>query len=160
MDPNWKREMTDQNSDQDLISILTATKRIALVGASNKPDRPSYGVMQFLLRHGYEVVPVNPALAGQEIHGQKVVATLDEAGPFDMLDLFRRPTEVLEPVQEAIKLGAKTIWMQLGVVNEQAAKEARKAGLAVVMNRCPAIEMPRLGIAGPDEQHSGLIKHT
>ncbi|MDE1896908.1 MAG: CoA-binding protein [Rhodospirillales bacterium] len=141
--------MTDQNSDQQLISILTATKRIALVGASNKPDRPSYGVMQFLLRHGYEVVPVNPALAGQEIHGQKVVASLEEAGPFDMLELFRRPTEVLEPVQEAIKLGAKTIWMQLGVVNEQAAREARKAGLAVVMNRCPAIEMPRLGIAGP-----------
>ncbi len=149
MDQNWKREMTDQNSDQDLISILTATKRIALVGASNKPDRPSYGVMQFLLRHGYEVVPVNPALAGQEIHGQKVVASLEEAGPFDMLELFRRPTEVLEPVQEAMKLGAKTIWMQLGVVNEQAAREARKAGLKVVMNRCPAIEMPRLGIAGP-----------
>ena len=157
---HWKREMNDQNSDQELISILTNTKRIALVGASNKPDRPSYGVMQFLLRHGYEVVPVNPALAGQEIHGQKVVASLEEAGPFDMLELFRRPTEVLEPVQEAIKLGAKTIWMQLGVVNEQAAKEARKAGLAVVMNRCPAIEMPRLGIAGPDEQHSGVIKHT
>ena len=157
---HWKREMNDQNSDQELISILTNTKRIALVGASNKPDRPSYGVMQFLLRHGYEVVPVNPALAGQEIHGQKVVASLEEAGPFDMLELFRRPTEVLEPVQEAIKLGTKTIWMQLGVVNEQAAKEARKAGLAVVMNRCPAIEMPRLGIAGPDEQHSGVIKHT
>ncbi|MBU6449118.1 MAG: CoA-binding protein [Rhodospirillales bacterium] len=141
--------MTDQISDKELISVLTSTKRIALVGASAKPDRPSYGVMQFLLRHGYEVVPVNPALAGQEIHGQKVVATLEEAGPFDMLDLFRRPTEVLEPVQEAIKLGAKTIWMQLGVVNEEAAGQARKAGLTVVMNRCPAIEMPRLGISGP-----------
>jgi uncharacterized protein len=141
--------MTDQTSDNDLISILTSTKRVALVGASAKPDRPSYGVMQYLLRHGYEVVPVNPALAGQEIHGQKVVATLGEVGPFDMLDLFRRPTEVLEPVREAIKLGAKTVWMQLGVVNEEAAKEAREAGLTVVMNRCPAIEMPRLGIGGP-----------
>ena len=138
--------MTDQTSDKDLISILTSTKRVALVGASNKPDRPSYGVMQYLLRHGYEVVPVNPALAGQEIHGQTVVATLAQAGPFDMLELFRRPTEVLEPVQEAIKLGAKTIWMQLGVVNEEAAKAAREAGLAVVMDRCPAIELPRLGI--------------
>ncbi|MDE1882906.1 MAG: CoA-binding protein [Rhodospirillales bacterium] len=138
--------MTDQTSDKDLISILTGTRRIALVGASNKPDRPSYGVMQYLLRHGYEVVPVNPALAGQEIHGQTVVATLAQAGPFDMLELFRRPTEVLEPVQEAIKLGAKTIWMQLGVVNEEAAKAAREAGLAVVMDRCPAIELPRLGI--------------
>ncbi|MBU6397766.1 MAG: CoA-binding protein [Rhodospirillales bacterium] len=138
--------MTDQTSDKNLISILTGTRRIALVGASNKPDRPSYGVMQYLLRHGYEVVPVNPALAGQEIHGQTVVATLAQAGPFDMLELFRRPTEVLEPVQEAIKLGAKTIWMQLGVVNEEAAKAAREAGLAVVMDRCPAIELPRLGI--------------
>ena len=138
--------MTDQTSDKDLISILTGTRRIALVGASNKPDRPSYGVMQYLLRHGYEVVPVNPALAGQEIHGQTVVATLAQAGPFDMLELFRRPTEVLEPVQEAIKLGAKTIWMQLGVVNEEAAQLARDAGLAVVMDRCPAIELPRLGI--------------
>ena len=141
--------MTDQNNDNDLISILTSTKRIALAGASNKPDRPSFGVMGFLLRHGYEVVPVNPALAGQEIHGQKVVATLAEAAPFDMLDLFRRPTEVLDPVREAIQLGAKTIWMQLGVVNEDAANQAREAGLAVVMDRCPAIEMPRLGIAGP-----------
>ena len=141
--------MTDQTSDQDLTSILTGTKRIALVGASAKPDRPSYGVMQFLLRHGYEVVPVNPALAGMEIHGQKVVASLEEAAPFDMLDLFRRPSEVLAPVREAIRLGAKTVWMQLGVVNEEAAHEAREAGLAVVMNRCPAIEMPRLGVAGP-----------
>ena len=149
MSLEWKREMTDQIDDKELISILTGTRRIALVGASNKPDRPSYGVMQYLLPHGYEVVPVNPALAGQEIHGQKVVATLEEAGPFDMLDLFRRPAEVLEPVQEAIKLGAKIIWMQLGVVNEEAAKEAREAGLTVVMNRCPAIEMPRLGIGGP-----------
>lgn len=146
---DWKRDMTDQISDQELASILTSTKRIALVGASAKPDRPSYGVMQFLLRHGYEVTPVNPALAGTEIHGRKVAATLEEAAPFDMVDLFRRPSEVLEPVREAIRLGAKTVWMQLGVVNEDAAREARDAGLAVVMNCCPAIEMPRLGVAGP-----------
>lgn len=141
--------MTDQSSDQELTSILTGSKRIALVGASAKPDRPSYGVMQFLLRHGYEVIPVNPALAGTQIHGRKVVASLREAAPFDMLDLFRRPSEVLDPVREAIKLGAKSVWMQLGVVNERAAQEARDAGLAVVMNRCPAIEMPRLGVSGP-----------
>ncbi|HTQ72319.1 MAG TPA: CoA-binding protein [Acidocella sp.] len=141
--------MTDQNSDQELAAILTSTKRIALVGASAKPDRPSYGVMQFLLRHGYEVTPVNPALAGTQIHGRKVAATLEEAAPFDMVDLFRRPSEVLEPVRDAIRLGAKTVWMQLGVVNEDAAREARDAGLMVVMNRCPAIEMPRLGVAGP-----------
>ena len=141
--------MTDQSSDQELTSILTGSKRIALVGASAKPDRPSYGVMQFLLRHGYEVIPVNPALAGTQIHGRKVVASLREAAPFDLLDLFRRPYEVLDPVREAIKLGAKSVWMQLGVVNERAAQEARDAGLAVVMNRCPAIEMPRLGVSGP-----------
>ncbi len=141
--------MTDHSIDQELTSILTGSKRIALVGASAKPDRPSYGVMQFLLRHGYEVIPVNPALAGTQIHGRKVVASLREAAPFDMLDLFRRPSEVLDPVREAIKLGAKSVWMQLGVVNERAAQEARDAGLAVVMNRCPAIEMPRLGVSGP-----------
>ncbi|GAN80279.1 CoA-binding protein [Acidocella aminolytica] len=141
--------MTDQTSNKDLTAILTTNRRIALVGASAKPDRPSYGVMKFLLNHGYEVIPVNPTLAGTEIHGRRVVATLAEAAPFDMLDLFRRPTEVLAPVREAIQLGAKTIWMQLGVINEDAAHEAENAGLTVIMNRCPAIEIPRLHISGP-----------
>lgn len=141
--------MTDQTSDKDLTAILTTNRRIALVGASAKPDRPSYGVMKFLLNHGYEVIPVNPTLADTEIHGRRVVATLAEAAPFDMLDLFRRPTEVLAPVREAIQLGAKTIWMQLGVINEDAAHEAENAGLTVIMNRCPAIEIPRLHISGP-----------
>lgn len=133
-------------TDQELRTILTTTRRIALVGASAKPDRPSYGVMKFLLTHGYDVVPVNPALAGQSIHGRTVVATLADAAPFDMLELFRRPTEVLDPVEQAIQLGAKTIWMQLGVINETAARKAQEAGLSVVMDRCPAIEMPRLNI--------------
>jgi predicted CoA-binding protein len=145
----WKRDMTDQTSNKDLTAILTTNRRIALVGASAKPDRPSYGVMKFLLNHGYEVIPVNPTLAGTEIHGRRVVATLAEAAPFDMLDLFRRPTEVLAPVRAAIQLGAKTIWMQLGVINEDAAHEAENAGLTVIMNRCPAIEIPRLHISGP-----------
>lgn len=133
-------------TDQELRTILTTTRRIALVGASAKPDRPSYGVMKFLLTHGYDVVPVNPALAGQSIHGRTVVATLADVAPFDMLELFRRPTEVLDPVEQAIQLGAKTIWMQLGVINETAARKAQEAGLSVVMDRCPAIEMPRLNI--------------
>lgn len=133
-------------TDQELRTILTTTRRIALVGASAKPDRPSYGVMKFLLTHGYDVVPVNPALAGQSIHGRTVVATLADAAPFDMLELFRRPTEVLDPVEQAIQLGAKTIWMQLGVINETAARKAQEAGLSVVMDRCPAIEIPRLNI--------------
>ncbi len=136
----------DGLSDAQIKEVLTATRRIAVVGASNKPVRASYGVMQFLLARGFEVVPVNPALAGQEVLGQPVVASLQEAGALDMVDLFRNAAEVGPPVEEAIRLGAKTIWMQLGVVNEEAAGQARTAGLTVVMDRCPAIEMPRLGM--------------
>jgi predicted CoA-binding protein len=127
--------------------ILATTKRIAVVGASNKPSRPSYEVMAFLIRQGFDVTPVNPGLAGQEILGRKVMATLDEAVPLDMVDLFRNSAEVAAPVAEAIRLGAKTVWMQLGVINEAAAQAARDAGLAVVMDKCPAIEMPRLGLS-------------
>lgn len=138
---------SDGLSDTQIREVLTATRRIAVVGASNKSARPSYGVMRFLLDQGFEVVPVNPRLAGQELLGRIVVGSLEEAAPLDMVDLFRNAAEVGPPVAEAIRLGAKTIWMQLGVVNEAVAKEARAAGLTVVMDRCPAIEMPRLGIA-------------
>ena len=115
-------------SDEELRRILTSTRRIAVVGASNKPARPSYGVMEFLLEQGFDVTPVNPGLAGQEILGRKVVATLAEAAPLEMVDLFRNSAEVAEPVAEAVRLGAKTIWMQLGVVNEEAAATARRGG--------------------------------
>jgi predicted CoA-binding protein len=135
--------MTDDNT---IRNILTTTRRIALVGASNKPERDSHHVMDFLIRQGYDVTPVNPGLAGQEILGRKVVATLDDATPLDMVDLFRNAANVEEPVHDAIRLGAKTIWMQLGVVNEAVAKTARDAGLNVVMDHCPAIEIPRLGL--------------
>jgi hypothetical protein len=137
--------------DSDITAILQGTRRIALVGASAKPDRPSYGVMRFLLAQGYDVTPVNPGLAGQEILGRRVVASLAEAAPLDMVDLFRNSADVEAPVQEAIRLGAKTIWMQLGVVNETAAAAARAAGLNVVMDRCPAIEIPRLGLQNIDQ---------
>ncbi len=132
--------------DAVIRDVLTRTRRIAVVGASNKPERPSYEVMRFLIARGFEVTPVNPGLAGQEILGRKVVATLAEAAPLDMVDLFRNAAEVAAPVAEAIRLGAKTIWMQLGVVNEDAAAKAGAAGLTVIMDRCPAIEMPRLGL--------------
>jgi len=132
--------------DATIRRVLSETKRIALVGASAKPERASYGVMRFLLARGYDVVPVNPGLAGQEILGRQVVGTLAEAAPLDMVDLFRRSEEVDAPVDEAIRLGARTVWMQLGVVNEAAAAKARAAGLTVVMDRCPAIEVPRLGV--------------
>ncbi len=132
---------------EDIIrQVLTSTRRIAVVGASNKPERPSYDVMRFLIAQGYEVTPVNPGLAGQKILGRDVVATLDNAGPLDMVDLFRNSAEVAAPVADAIRLGAKTIWMQLGVVNEEAAATARAAGLTVIMDHCPAIEIPRLGL--------------
>ena len=133
-------------TDDNIRNILTTTRRIALVGASNKPARASYEVMDFLIRQGYDVTPVNPVLAGQEIHGRKVVASLDDAAPLDMVDLFRNAAHVEEPVNDAIRLGAKTIWMQLGVVNEAVAKPARAAGLRVVMDRCPAIEIPSMGL--------------
>jgi predicted CoA-binding protein len=138
--------MPDHTTDTAIREILTSTTRIALVGASNKPDRPSYGVMQFLLAQGYDVTPVNPGLAGEDILGRPVVASLAEAAPLEMVDIFRKSAEVAGPVAEAIRLGAKTIWMQLGVVNEDAAATARAAGLDVVMDRCPAIEIPRLNI--------------
>jgi len=138
--------MTRSSNDETIRDVLTTTRRIALVGASNKPNRPSYGVMQFLLAHGYEVTPVNPGLAGQTILDQTVVATLEEAAPLDMVDLFRNAAEVEAPVNDAIRLGAKTVWMQLGVINEAAADSARTAGLKVIMDHCPAIEFPRLKI--------------
>jgi predicted CoA-binding protein len=136
----------DGLNDGEIQALLAATKRIALVGASNKPERPSYEVMRFLLGRGFDVVPVNPGLAGQRLLGQLVVGSLEAAAPLDMVDLFRNAAEVEAPVAAAIRLGAKSIWMQLGVVNEAAAVAARKAGLTVVMDRCPAIEMPRLGM--------------
>lgn len=120
--------------------LLLATRRIALVGASAKPDRPSFGVMRFLLDRGYDVTPVNPGLAGQEIHGRRVVATLAEAGPLDMVDVFRRSEEAGAVMDEAVALGARSVWLQLGVVDEAAAARARAKGAAVVMDRCPAIE--------------------
>ena len=133
-------------SDDDLRDILTSVKTIAVVGWSPKPDRPSHRVAAFLKRRGYRVIPVNPGQAGQSALGETVVATLAEAGPVDMVDIFRRSEEAGAVADEAVRLGAKVIWMQLGVVDEAAASRARAAGVQVVMNRCPAIEIPRLGL--------------
>jgi predicted CoA-binding protein len=133
-------------TDADIREILTRYTRVALVGASAKPERPSNGVMGFLLRHGFTVTPVNPGLAGQAIHGQTVVGTLDEAAPLEIVDVFRASDQVGPVVEDAIRLGARVVWMQLGVVNQEAAAKARAAGIIVVMDRCPAIEWPRLGL--------------
>ncbi|MBW8270727.1 CoA-binding protein [Caldovatus aquaticus] len=133
-------------SDEEIRCILLTTRRIAVVGASDRPSRPSFGVTRFLVDRGYEVVPVNPALAGRTLHGARVVASLAEAAPLDMVDVFRRSSEAGAVVDEAVRLGARTVWVQLGVVDEAAAARARARGVAVVMDRCPVIEWRRLGL--------------
>ncbi|NJM82424.1 MAG: CoA-binding protein [Tabrizicola sp.] len=134
-------------SDDTMIrDILTSVKTIAVVGWSPKPERPSNEVAAFLARRGYRVIPVNPGQVGQMALGEEVRAALAEAGPVDMVDIFRRSEEAGTVVDQAIAVGAKVVWMQLGVVDEAAAARARAAGLQVVMNRCPAIEIPRLGL--------------
>lgn len=140
-------------TDAELRAILTSTRRIAVVGASANPARPSHGVLRFLLDRGYDAVPVNPGLAGRLLHGRTVAASLAEAAPLDMVDLFRAPAHVLPVIRDAVRLRARTVWMQLGVMHEEAAAEARAAGLAVVMDRCPVIEWRRLGL---DEADLGL----
>lgn len=137
-------------TDDTLRHVLTTTRVIALVGWSAKPDRPSHRVAQFLTRQGYRVIPVNPAQAGVVVGGEVVRASLaDIAEPVDMVDIFRRSEEVGPVVAQALALpGVRTIWMQLGVVNDAAAAQARAAGLTVVMDRCPAIDYPRLIGAG------------
>lgn len=134
-------------NDQTIRDVLTRTRRIALVGASDRPDRPSYGVMKYLLDQGYEVIPISPKLAGKTLLGQQGYATLaDVPGEIDMVDVFRNSEAAWGVAQEAIAVGAKTLWLQLGVINEQAAVLAQDAGMTVIMDRCPKIEIPRLGI--------------
>jgi uncharacterized protein len=133
--------------NEDIARLLRETRTIAMVGASDRPDRPSWGVMRFLQAHGYRVVPVNPQIAGSELMGERVAASLaDIAEPIDMVDIFRRPQAAGEAVDEAIAAGAKSVWLQIGVINEDAAARAEAAGLKVVMDRCPKIEIPRLGV--------------
>jgi predicted CoA-binding protein len=133
-------------TDAELRDILGSVRTIALVGWSPKPDRPSHRVAAFLKGRGYRVIPVNPGQAGRVALGEKVVASLAEAGPVDMVDIFRRSEEAGAVADEAVRLGARVVWMQLGVVDAAAADRARAAGLQVVMDRCPAIEIPRLGL--------------
>ncbi len=137
-----------QYSDDLIKSILRTTRTIAMVGASGNDMRPSYFAMMYLLAKGYVIHPVNPSLAGKTILGQKVYGSLkDVPAPVDMVDIFRSadaaPGIVKEAIGEKQRLGIKTVWMQLGVISEEAAKMAREAGLTVVMDRCPKIEHGR-----------------
>lgn len=133
-------------SDATIRRILATTRTIALVGASSNWNRPSYFVMKYLQGKGYRVIPVNPGLAGGELLGEKVYARLgDIPEPIDMVEIFRNAREVPPIVEEAIAIGAKVVWMQLGIQHDEAARRAEAAGLEVIMNRCPKIEFGRLG---------------
>ena len=150
----------DSYSDSYLREVLSGVRTIAVVGASPRPHRPSHGVMRYLQRQGYRAIPVNPFAAGTIILGETCHAALADiplanTGPIDMVDIFRRSEVAGEAVDQAIALGVKpgikpgikVVWMQLGVVDPAAALRAEAAGIKVVMNRCPAIEIPRLGLA-------------
>jgi len=140
--------MMPLTADDDIRSLLEQTRTIAMIGASDRPDRPSNRVMAMLQRHGYRVIPVNPQITGEHVHGEFVWRDLTQIGePIDLVDIFRRPEAAGEAVDQAIAAGAKAVWMQLGVINQAAAERAEAAGLKVVMDRCPAIEIPRLGVA-------------
>ena len=136
-------------SDEAIAQLLMKAKRIALVGASAKPDRPSHRVMQFLLDEGYEVLPINPGLAGQRLLGETVHASLsDLPSRVDVADIFRDAASLPEVAQEVVAAEIPAMWTQLGVVNNKAARTGLDAGLQMVVDRCPAIEIPRLRDAG------------
>jgi predicted CoA-binding protein len=137
----------DDYPDSYLRDILTSVRTIAIVGASPRRERPSHGVMAYLQRRGYRTIPVNPNAADTTINGETIYARLaDVPEPIDMVDVFRRTEMAGGVLDEAIAAGAKVVWMQLGVRDDDAAARAEAHGLKVVMNRCPAIEIPRLGL--------------
>ena len=135
------------NDESEIRELLETPRRIAVVGASPNPARPSNGVLGFLVAQGHDVIAVNPGHAGKTIHGAPVVATLaDVEPPAYLVDIFRNSADAGAAVDEAIVHGAKAVWMQMGVIDEAAAKRAEAAGLVVVMDRCPKVEIPRLGL--------------
>ena len=139
--------MTETYSDTELRTILRRTKTVALVGVSANPVRPSYFVARYLSLKGFDVIPVNPAYAGERLFGATTVSDLSEIeGPVDMVDIFRRSEAVPEIVEQALSQvkGLQTIWMQIGVAHPEAAARTRAQGIDVIQNRCPKIEYQRL----------------
>lgn len=137
-----------RSSAQSIADILKASKTIAIVGLSDKPERDSHEVAHYLQQHGYRIIPVNPILSGQQILGETCYPSLQEAAQalspqginIDVVDCFRKSESMPEIAVQAAGLGARVLWMQLGVINESAAKTARDAGLQVVMDHCMKIE--------------------
>ncbi|CAA9481804.1 MAG: O-acetylhomoserine sulfhydrylase / O-succinylhomoserine sulfhydrylase [uncultured Sphingomonadaceae bacterium] len=137
-------------TDAEIADLLRTTRTVAMIGASDRPGRPSFDVMRFMQAAGYRVLPVNPQITGEHVHGEYVWRELSQIGePIDMVDVFRRSDRAGEAVDQAIAAGAKSVWLQIGVFDEAAAARAEAAGLKVVMDRCPKIEMARLGVKGP-----------
>ena len=135
--------MSPNPSDAEIKALLTRHRRIAVVGLSDRPDRPSYGVAEYLRAAGYEIAPVNPQIDSWE--GLEAVDTLQELPPpVEIVDVFRRAESVPEVVDDAIAAGAKVVWLQLGIVNEAAAQKARDAGLTVIQDLCLKVEHRRL----------------
>ena len=136
-----------RNTPEQIRNILTSTRTIALVGASEKTDRPSHEVMEYLQKQGYRVIPVNPRLAGKQLLGETVYPDLTSLPePVDMVDIFLAPARTDAVIDEAIAQNIPVIWMQIGVINEDGAARAEAAGITVVMDRCPKQEIPRLEI--------------
>jgi predicted CoA-binding protein len=131
--------------DDELRRLLTSTRTIAMVGASSNPERPSHGVFSRLVRAGYRVIPVNPHETS--VQGERAYPSLTAVPePIDLVDVFRRPDATPPIADEAVQVGAKVLWLQLGIVNEEAAARARAGGLVVVMDACLAVVVGRLGI--------------
>src|SRR4051794_6844251 len=142
------RMATFQTVDEVIRSVLEGTRTWAIVGCSPDPSRDSHRIARMLKSRGYRIIPVNPAC--DELLGERCYPSLTEVPEqVDVVDIFRRSSEAGRHVDEAISIGASAVWMQLGVIDHAAAERARSAGLEVVMDRCPAIEIPRLGITGP-----------
>jgi predicted CoA-binding protein len=133
--------------DEDIADLLQQARVIAMIGASDRPDRAAFHVMEFLQSKGYRVMPVNPRITGEHVHGEYVWRELSQIGePIDIVDVFVNSGEAGKVVDQAIAAGAKAVWMQLGVIDEAAAARAEAARLKVVMDRCPKIEFARLGL--------------